>query len=121
MAVEAPEFRVIPRNRRMGPLASARPHEAGALQVGWPQTPASWVRGPQTLRGHCRRLADLSGLWPGPCTSGLSASRRDSWEPTHLGRAPSPPVLLPALQAIIKARISGCSGPCRTPALCVSA
>lgn len=25
MAVEAPEFRVIPRNPRMGPLASARP------------------------------------------------------------------------------------------------
>lgn len=29
-----------------GPLLSALPHASGALQVGWPQTPVPWVRGP---------------------------------------------------------------------------
>lgn len=76
------------------------PHEAGALQVGWPQTPASWVRAPHTLRGHGCRLADLSGLWLRPCTSRLPAATRGSWEPAHLGTATA----LPALQALVKAR-----------------
>lgn len=45
MAVEAPELGAVPRNPPGGPL----PHSAGALQVGWPQTPVPGVRGPQTL------------------------------------------------------------------------
>lgn len=46
MAVEAPEAGVIPRNPRWAVFLRP-PHEAGALQVGWPQTPVPRVRGPR--------------------------------------------------------------------------
>lgn len=103
------------------PPSFSPPHEAGALQVGWPQTPASWVRVPQTIQGHGCRLADLSGLWPGRGTSGLPAGTWGSWEPAHLSTAPAlcgPPPCPPGPR---KSQKKCCSGLSRTPALCVSA
>lgn len=58
MAVEASEFRQLPGS-------SPQPtYAASALQVGWPQTPATWGA-PRPFGGRSLRLANLSGPWQG--------------------------------------------------------
>lgn len=75
-----------------GARPSALPHTAGALQVGWPQTPVPWVGAPRPLGGHSLRLADLSGPRP------------EAQKLTHLRTTQPPPFLPATLTAVNKAK-----------------